>query len=72
MMVRKSTYFPVKWVCTLLSNSQRSLITKHFLWGRVFKNLEGCTNVQDVDLSSEVQRQGYVFLPHRVALCFEE
>lgn len=61
MMVSRSTYLPVKWVCCLLSNSQRSIIMKHLLWGKVFKNAEGCTNVQDVDLSSEAQRQGYVF-----------
>ena len=72
MMVSGSTYLPVKWVCCLLSNSQRSIIMKDLLWGEVFKNAEGCTDVQDVDLSSEVQRQGYVFFPHRVALRFEE
>lgn len=41
---------------------------KHLLWGKVLKNSEGCTNVQNIDLNSEEQRQGYLILPHRLAL----
>lgn len=51
----------MKWVCYFLPNLQRGIIKKRL----------HCTNVQDVGLSSEMQRHGYLILPHSVALCFE-
>lgn len=65
----RSTYLPIKIVIfCLLPTSQRSITMQHLLKGKVLKNPEGCTDVHNIDLSSEEQRQGYLILPHRVAL----